>query len=58
MIGGKTGYTEAAGYCFAGEFINDEGQEIISIILGSESSDSRFKQIKDLTQWVYDNYEW
>lgn len=58
IIGGKTGYTEAAGYCFVGEFMNKDGFEVISAILGSESKNGRFTQTKELVEWVFDSYKW
>jgi len=58
IIGGKTGYTEAAGFCFVGEFINQEGKEIVSVVLGSQSNNNRFQQTEDLVQWTYNNYQW
>lgn len=57
IIGGKTGYTDLAGYCFAGEFANGHGQEIITVILGSATSRDRFKQTKDLAEWIFASYE-
>ena len=55
--GGKTGYTEAAGYCFVGKFGND-GNEIISVVLNGESKNARFDQTHTLVKWVYDSYVW
>ncbi|MFH1523244.1 MAG: D-alanyl-D-alanine carboxypeptidase family protein [Patescibacteria group bacterium] len=58
IIGGKTGYTEAAGYCFVGEFINKDGLSILSVILGSESSEQRFNETRNLVEWVHESYQW
>ena len=58
IIGGKTGYTVSAGYCFTGEFINDENHELISVVLDSPTYSSRFHETKDLVEWVYSNYDW
>lgn len=55
--GGKTGYTEAAGYCFVGKFGN-KGNEIISVVLNGESKNARFDQTHTLVKWVYDSYSW
>lgn len=57
MIGGKTGYTEDAGYCFVGKF-EKEGNEIISVVLSADSKKSRFELTKKLVDWGYDSYEW
>ncbi len=56
IIGGKTGYTEAAGYCFVGEFIGKDDFEVVSAILGSESGNGRFTQTRELVEWAYNNY--
>ncbi len=58
IIGGKTGYTELAGYCFAAKFSDQNKHEIISVILNSESKNERFRQTARLVRWIYDNYEW
>lgn len=58
ILGGKTGYTEAAGYCFVGWFSNDDGREIITVVLGAKSDAQRFFQTKKAVAWVYANYSW
>ena len=58
ILGGKTGFTTSAGYCFVGKFKNADGYEIIAVILGSPDKNSRFQQIRELVEWVYDNYTW
>lgn len=58
IVGGKTGYTDLAGYCFAGEFIDESSKEIITVILGGRSSEERFQKTKELAEWVYNSYEW
>lgn len=58
IIGGKTGYTELAGFCFVGEFADGYGHELISVVLGASSNEGRFSQTKDLIGWVYSSYEW
>lgn len=58
IVGGKTGYTDRAGFCFVGEFVNNNGQEVISVVLGSPSNEERFSQTKSLIGWVYASYLW
>lgn len=58
IVGGKTGYTEEAGYCFVGDFKNESGLEIISVVMGTRSNEDRFAETKKLVQWAYDNYDW
>lgn len=55
--GGKTGYTEAAGYCFVGKFGN-KGNEVISVVLNGDSKSARFDQTHALVKWIYDSYSW
>ena len=58
LLGGKTGYTPEAGYCFVGKFRDPQGHEIISVILNTESEKARFEKTKQLVEWVYDSYSW
>jgi D-alanyl-D-alanine carboxypeptidase len=58
ILGGKTGYTDSAGGCFAAKFSQDNGKEIVSIVLGSENQNTRFKETENLVRWTYDNYRW
>lgn len=56
VLGGKTGYTPQAGYCFVGLFKDSSGQEIISVVLNSFGKNERFKESKALVNWVFKNY--
>ena len=58
LLGGKTGYTGAAGYCFVGKFKNKNDQEIFAVILGGEDYNYRFQKSKELAEWAYDNFSW
>jgi D-alanyl-D-alanine carboxypeptidase (penicillin-binding protein 5/6) len=58
ILGGKTGYNEAAGYCFVGKFTDNYGHEIIAVVLGGDDINSRFEQTKDIVHWAYNNYRW
>jgi D-alanyl-D-alanine carboxypeptidase len=58
ILGGKTGFIQAAGYCFAGKFTDDNGREIVSVVLGSENINSRFEETKKLVHWIFNNYKW
>jgi D-alanyl-D-alanine carboxypeptidase (penicillin-binding protein 5/6) len=58
IIGGKTGHTDEAGYCFVGEFSNADGHKIMSVVMGTNSDADRFAQTKKLVKWAYDNYTW
>lgn len=58
IIGGKTGYTEKAGFCFVGEFVDNNNHGVISVVLGAPSNEERFGQTKNLIGWIYASYEW
>ncbi len=58
VLGGKTGYTDQAGYCFVGLFKDENGREIISVVLNSRGKNDRFKESKTLVNWVFSNYTW
>jgi D-alanyl-D-alanine carboxypeptidase len=58
IVGGKTGHTDEAGYCFVGEFVNQAGHKIMSVVMGTNSDTDRFAETKKLVKWAYDNYAW
>jgi len=59
IVGGKTGYTEEAGFCLANMVRGQEiGGDIVVVILGAGSEEERFQQNKFLSQWVFDNWQW
>ena len=53
-IGGKTGTTDDAGYCFTGAY-NRDGDEIYTVILNSTTTDQRFTDTATLANWYYDH---
>lgn len=55
-LGGKTGYTEKAGYCFVGMFENKEGDRLIASILNSDSKNGRFEESKSIIRYVLESY--
>ena len=57
-LGGKTGYTKAAGYCFAGVFKDENGNEIITAVLNGPTINSRFKYSRDLAIWIFNSFIW
>lgn len=58
VLGGKTGYTDQAGYCFVGLFQTNTGQEFISVVLNSDGRNQRFQESKKLINWALDSYNW
>ena len=60
ITGGKTGYTNEAGVCFAGTFISDK-HEFIIVLLNAPYEYGKIYNIKDfcnLVKFVDDNYNW
>ena len=53
-IGGKTGTTDDAGYCFASAY-NIDGAEIYTVVLNSSTTDQRFADTATLASWYYDH---
>lgn len=58
VVGGKTGFIDEAGYCFAMEAEGIKKQRLIVVILGSRDHWSRFAEAADLASWVFKNFEW
>ena len=60
ITGGKTGYTNKAGVCFAGTFISDK-HEFIIVLLNAPYEYGKNYNIKDfsnLVKFIDDNYNW
>lgn len=57
-LGGKTGFTEEANYCFTGKFKLKNNAEVITVVLGSETNEKRFQDTKAMLHWVETNYQW
>ncbi len=55
LKGVKTGYTELAGQCFISLGETDDGNDVLTIVLGSPD---RFGETKKLLSWVYDSFTW
>ncbi|QQG52728.1 MAG: D-alanyl-D-alanine carboxypeptidase [Candidatus Falkowbacteria bacterium] len=55
-LGGKTGYTDKAGYCFVGRFQGPRGEDLIAAVLNSPGKNERFKESKQIINWVFENY--
>ncbi len=58
VIGGKTGYTDQAGYCFVGRYFDQAGKEVISVVLGADNRQDRFKEASLLAAWALINCDW
>jgi D-alanyl-D-alanine endopeptidase (penicillin-binding protein 7) len=57
LVGGKTGFIREAGYCLAAA-VKRGGQQILVVVLNSRTIDTRFSDVKILTDWIYSNYTW
>lgn len=57
VLGGKTGFIDEAGYCFA-TLSEVNNHKIITVVLGSASDSERFQDTKSLIQWISENYIW
>ena len=51
-IGGKTGTTDDAGYCFTAVYDRD-GDETYTVVLNSSTNDQRFADTATLANWYY-----
>jgi D-alanyl-D-alanine carboxypeptidase len=58
ILGGKTGSLEEAGNCLAVKIKGEQGQEILVVVLGSQTNSDRFQDVKAITDWVFTNYQW
>ncbi len=58
VIAGKTGFTNAAGYCLVSEIEGNNGNNILTVVLNAESNSHRFQDLKILSGWVLENYFW
>ena len=58
VTGIKTGYTSTAGRCLVFSAINDEGLELLGVILGAQNETILFKESKDLLEYGFKNYKY
>ncbi|MGG1657809.1 D-alanyl-D-alanine carboxypeptidase family protein [Brevibacillus sp. NRS-1366] len=54
--GVKTGYTDAAGYCFTGTAVRDN-MRLISVVMGADSKTKRFVETKKLLDYGFSNFK-
>ncbi len=52
---GKTGYTSEAGHCLAASAIRN-GMRLISVVISSPDSKSRFKEVSSMFNYGFSNY--
>lgn len=54
-LGGKTGFTNGANRCIV-TYGEKNGMQIVTVVLGSETTDIRFNECKTLMQYTLDTY--
>ncbi len=57
LVMAKTGYTEEAGWCVA-TVLSNQGNQVIVVVLGSESTTSRFAEAEELFTYVTSQFSW
>ncbi|MFA6296700.1 MAG: D-alanyl-D-alanine carboxypeptidase family protein [Patescibacteria group bacterium] len=58
MVGGKTGYTDAAGFCLASLSSDEKNNDILTVVMNSDLDGNQFQDTKALVDWTYKNYKW
>jgi D-alanyl-D-alanine endopeptidase (penicillin-binding protein 7) len=58
IVGAKTGSLPEAGYCMAQVTKDDKGHEVVAVLLGSDNHFSRYRDIKSLTGWAFNSFDW
>lgn len=56
--GGKTGYLEESGFNFVFEVKGNRAEDLLVVVMGSESYESRFEEAKNLALWAFENFDW
>ena len=52
ILAAKTGYTDTAGYCFAGVFVTPSGRQIALSVLGAGKNEWRWRDVEALLRWA------
>ncbi len=58
VVAAKTGSLPEAGYCMAQITQRGDGSSVVAVELGDDNHFARFQDIKALTNWAFDTYEW
>lgn len=58
IIGAKTGSLPTTGYNLAQVTSNKDGNEVVTVLLGSNNHFARYDDVKALTAWAFDAYTW
>lgn len=52
LVAGKTGFIRAAGFCLATMMRTENGDEIVLVVLGTNTNLSRFEETQELYTWA------
>ncbi|MBI5794008.1 D-alanyl-D-alanine carboxypeptidase [Candidatus Uhrbacteria bacterium] len=58
ILGGKTGFLPEAGYCLGSIFSHDGEGDVVVVVLGSDTKEGRFQDVKSLAVWAYQTFDW
>lgn len=58
IVAAKTGSLPTSGYSMAQLTMNGDGKQVVAVGLGATDTFSRFQDIKALTAWAFDTYQW
>jgi D-alanyl-D-alanine endopeptidase (penicillin-binding protein 7) len=58
ILGGKTGFLPEAGYCLGSIFSREGEGDVIVVVLGSDTKEGRFQDVKSLAVWAYQTFDW
>lgn len=58
IVAAKTGTLPEAGFCMAQATRDAQGHEVIAVVLGGGTHYTRFQDVKALTYWSFENFEW
>jgi D-alanyl-D-alanine endopeptidase (penicillin-binding protein 7) len=58
IVTAKTGSLPEAGFCMGQVTTIGPGREVVVVELGNDNHFSRYQDIKNLTYWAFDTYEW
>lgn len=53
ITGAKTGYTEEAKYTFTMQARNQEGRELVIVVLAASTTEDRFNEAAKLAEWAF-----
>lgn len=58
ILAGKTGFLPEAGYCLGVELQKEGAGEIFVVVLGAESAADRFRDVRGLSVWAFETFDW